>query len=70
MSFVTAQPESLAAAAARPAVAGASKFAANLVAVEYLSAADSARATSVHEQITAGSTWAAAAESVHPLAAS
>ena len=80
MSFVTAQPESPAAAAdnparigsvvtTRPAVAGASDFGAIFVAVKQLSAPTSAQGGVVHEQMMAGSAWSAAAEAVHALAA-
>jgi hypothetical protein len=80
MSFVTAQPESWAAAAdnpariglvvtARPAVAGAHNFGANCVAVEQVSALTSAQAGVVHEQMMAGSAWSAAAEAVDALPA-
>ncbi|OBA82852.1 hypothetical protein A9W99_09805 [Mycobacterium sp. 1164966.3] len=79
MSFVTEQPESLAAAgnparigsavATRPAVAGACDLGANFVPVEQISTQTSAQVGVVHERTMADSAWPAAAEAVHALAA-
>jgi hypothetical protein len=80
MSFLTAQPQSSAAAAdnpamigllvtARPAVAGAHRFGATSHAAQWLSTAPFARAGVVQEQMMARCAWSAAAAAVYALAA-
>ncbi|WP_067232314.1 PE domain-containing protein [Mycobacterium sp. 852002-51163_SCH5372311] len=80
MLFVTAQPESLAAAAsnlagigvvgtAPSAAANAPAAGVNIVATEELSVPAPPQAGAVIQRLPAGSAWSAATTAVHPFAA-